>query len=295
MNTIALNFPRMRAHPHPSELSFMLSVPMCVSNVCLCVCVCVCVQDFGLSQSVGPVNIGVLASGGGDDGGLGLMIGQGSMAKVVESEVKVRHGTVCVCVCVCVTLSGLKHAHTHRAHTATRTRMQPHRAAHGAACYQGIMKHVCVRVCVLYTPGCTAYLSHAHTTARRRDTCKRVIAARVACTGSTGSGAHSCKHRGAIHTWLSVCVCVCVCVLSQDLVESALCCALEVIAVNHSIHEGLSRVLVKTERMESEELTEWLQHVKVCVHTHAHMHTHTHTHTNTHTHTHTHTQRERER
>lgn len=54
-------------------------------------------QEFGLNAAVGPLNIGVLASGGSDDGGLGLFSGQGGMTKTVESEVKVRARVRCAC------------------------------------------------------------------------------------------------------------------------------------------------------------------------------------------------------
>ncbi len=48
------------------------------------------VSEFGLSGSVGPLNVGVLAAGGADDGGLGLAMGHSGMARLVEAEVKVR-------------------------------------------------------------------------------------------------------------------------------------------------------------------------------------------------------------
>ncbi len=45
--------------------------------------------------------------------------------------------------------------------------------------------------------------------------------------------------------------------------EGALCCALEVVAHNGAVHEGLSRALCKRERMEGADLAAWLQHVQV--------------------------------
>lgn len=63
-------------------------------------------QEFGLSSAIGPVNVGVLAAGGSDDGGLGvLMKDGGSMARLVEREVKVGgvfvfhvHNVFCGCL-----------------------------------------------------------------------------------------------------------------------------------------------------------------------------------------------------
>eukprot|EP00879_Flechtneria_rotunda_P011220 GHRR01011719.1.p1 GENE.GHRR01011719.1~~GHRR01011719.1.p1 ORF type:complete len:123 (+),score=40.05 GHRR01011719.1:266-634(+) len=44
------------------------------------------VSEFGLSAAVGPLNVGVLAAGDGDDGAW-LMRDNGDMAKLVEAEV----------------------------------------------------------------------------------------------------------------------------------------------------------------------------------------------------------------
>eukprot|EP00878_Enallax_costatus_P029091 GHUV01031495.1.p1 GENE.GHUV01031495.1~~GHUV01031495.1.p1 ORF type:complete len:113 (-),score=37.08 GHUV01031495.1:492-830(-) len=45
------------------------------------------VSEFGLSAAVGPLNVGVLAAGGADDGAW-LMRDNGNMAKLVEAEVR---------------------------------------------------------------------------------------------------------------------------------------------------------------------------------------------------------------
>ncbi len=44
------------------------------------------VSEFGLSAAVGPLNVGVLASGGGEDGSW-LLRDNGRMAVLVEAEV----------------------------------------------------------------------------------------------------------------------------------------------------------------------------------------------------------------
>lgn len=44
------------------------------------------VSEFGLSAAVGPLNVGVLAAGGSDDGAW-LMRDNGTMAQLVEAEV----------------------------------------------------------------------------------------------------------------------------------------------------------------------------------------------------------------
>lgn len=46
------------------------------------------VSEFGLSAAVGPLNVGVLAGGGSDDGAW-LMRDNGNMAQTVEAEVSV--------------------------------------------------------------------------------------------------------------------------------------------------------------------------------------------------------------
>jgi hypothetical protein len=54
------------------------------------------VSEFGLSAAVGPLNVGVLAAGGADDGAW-LMRDNGTMAQLVEQEVRcgaVRCGAV---------------------------------------------------------------------------------------------------------------------------------------------------------------------------------------------------------
>lgn len=43
------------------------------------------VSEYGLSAAVGPLNVGVLAAGGGDDGAW-LMRDNGNMAALVEAE-----------------------------------------------------------------------------------------------------------------------------------------------------------------------------------------------------------------
>lgn len=48
------------------------------------------VSEFGLSAAVGPLNVGVLASGGADDGAW-LMRDNGTMAQLVEAEVGSLH------------------------------------------------------------------------------------------------------------------------------------------------------------------------------------------------------------
>lgn len=45
--------------------------------------------------------------------------------------------------------------------------------------------------------------------------------------------------------------------------EGALAVAMAVVLSNKSLHEGLSRLLTKDERLEGEKLQEWLQHVQV--------------------------------
>lgn len=45
-------------------------------------------SEFGLSAAVGPLNVGVLAGGGSDDGAW-LMRDNGNMAQTVEAEVRV--------------------------------------------------------------------------------------------------------------------------------------------------------------------------------------------------------------
>ena len=45
------------------------------------------VSEFGLSAAVGPLNVGVLAAGGSDDGAW-LMRDNGTMAQLVEAEVR---------------------------------------------------------------------------------------------------------------------------------------------------------------------------------------------------------------
>lgn len=58
------------------------------------------VSEFGLSAAVGPLNVGVLASGGADDGAW-LMRDNGTMAQLVEAEVKALvAGAMAAAVCV---------------------------------------------------------------------------------------------------------------------------------------------------------------------------------------------------
>jgi ATP-dependent Zn protease len=55
------------------------------------------VSEFGLSAAVGPLNVGVLAAGGADDGAW-LMRDNGTMAQLVEAEVR-RLNHRCWCAC----------------------------------------------------------------------------------------------------------------------------------------------------------------------------------------------------
>jgi hypothetical protein len=47
-------------------------------------------QEYGLNSSIGPINVGVLAAGGSDDGGLGLLMKDNAsgVSRLVEKEVK---------------------------------------------------------------------------------------------------------------------------------------------------------------------------------------------------------------
>lgn len=49
----------------------------------------------------------------------------------------------------------------------------------------------------------------------------------------------------------------------QTLLQAALTVALDVVLHNRAVHEGLSQLLTKQERVEGEQLGEWLAHVKV--------------------------------
>jgi cell division protease FtsH len=49
----------------------------------------------------------------------------------------------------------------------------------------------------------------------------------------------------------------------QTLLQAALTVALDVVLYNRAVHDGLSQLLTKQERVEGEQLGEWLAHVKV--------------------------------
>lgn len=57
------------------------------------------VSEFGLSAAVGPLNVGVLAAGGSDDGAW-LMRDNGTMAQLVEAEVKAAYMGLQALLCV---------------------------------------------------------------------------------------------------------------------------------------------------------------------------------------------------
>lgn len=66
-----------------------------------------------------------------------------------------------------------------------------------------------------------------------------------------------------LHVLMTCAVCA-VCVLQvKALLAGAMAAAVCVISANKGIHEGLSALLTKQERVEGEALERWLQHVVV--------------------------------
>ncbi len=51
----------------------------------------------------------------------------------------------------------------------------------------------------------------------------------------------------------------------KEQLEAALTCAAHVVTCNKALHEGLSALLTKEERVEGEVLLQWLEHVQVRV------------------------------
>lgn len=49
----------------------------------------------------------------------------------------------------------------------------------------------------------------------------------------------------------------------KRLLEGALCVAADVVTTNRNIHEGLSNLLEKQEKVEGEDLRTWLSHIEI--------------------------------